>query len=126
MVPQDGIPRQFAVSADVVDAWTRATGQRIGSVFLSRSPDDSADTVTAFTATCPHLGCAVDFDPAAGLFECPCHESAFALDGKKISGPSLRGLDPLHVEVVEIDGVPEIWVDFQRFRTGVAERIAVG
>lgn len=126
MVPRDGVPRQFAVSADVVDAWTRATGQRVGSVFLIRSPNAGPDQVTAFTATCPHLGCAVDFNSAADQFECPCHKSAFALNGQKLSGPSLRGLDPLKVKLVEIDGVPEIWIDFQRFRTGVAERIAVG
>ncbi|MEX0611952.1 MAG: hypothetical protein WD229_07510, partial [Pirellulales bacterium] len=59
-------------------------------------------------------------------FECPCHESAFAKDGQKLFGPSLRGLDPLEVKLVNDNGTQEIWVEFQRFRSGVAERIPVG
>src|SRR5262245_18167198 len=32
-LPADGLPREFAVVADVSDAWTHAPGQRIGAVF---------------------------------------------------------------------------------------------
>src|SRR3990172_3806727 len=35
LVPADGIPRQFALTADVADAWTRTAAQRIGSAFLN-------------------------------------------------------------------------------------------
>jgi Rieske Fe-S protein len=112
--------------ADVADAWTRTAGQRIGSVFLARTEADGKPRVTAFTATCPHLGCAVEFDAAGDRFECPCHESAFARDGRKLFGPSLRGLDPLDVKLVDDQGTQEIWVGFQRFRAGIAERIPVG
>ena len=79
-----------------------------------------------FTSVCPHLGCAVEFDGPAGEFECPCHDSAFAKDGEKLFGPSLRGLDPLAVKLVESDGTKEIWVECDRFRTGIAERMLVG
>jgi Rieske Fe-S protein len=68
----------------------------------------------------------VDFDRAAGEYECPCHASAFATDGKKLFGPSLRGLDPLAVKLVESGDQREIWVERARFRTGVSERILVG
>jgi len=118
-------PRAFAVAADVVDAWTHATGQRVGSVFLSRTDAEGKSQVTAFSATCPHLGCAVEFDTADGRFECPCHESAFDKDGTKLFGPSLRGLDPLEVKLTKQDDTLEVWVAFQRFRAGVAERIPV-
>jgi Rieske Fe-S protein len=125
-LPADGTPHQFVVTADIVDAWSRTAAERVGSVFLARTDADGKPNVIAFTATCPHLGCAVEFDAAGGRFECPCHESGFGKDGQKLFGPSLRGLDPLEVRLVESDNGEEIWVAFQRFRAGVAERIPIG
>jgi menaquinol-cytochrome c reductase iron-sulfur subunit len=124
-VAADGTPHAFPVVADVVDAWTRAPNQRIGEVFLSRSDKDGKPHVLALTAACPHLGCAVEFSGANGQFECPCHASGFAKDGKKLFGPSLRGLDELDVKLEEQGGATEVWVRFERFRAGVAERIPV-
>jgi Rieske Fe-S protein len=126
LLPADGIPHQFALTDDTVDAWTRSTGQRVGTAFLTRTDSPDGPKVTALSSVCPHLGCAVDFNGPAGEFECPCHASAFAKDGVKLFGPSLRGLDPLAVKLVEIDGTKEIWVECARFRTGISERIAVG
>jgi Rieske Fe-S protein len=121
-LPADGSPHAFAVVADIVDAWSRAVNERIGEVFLSRTEKDGKPHVTAFTATCPHLGCAVEFDAAEERFECPCHESGFAKDGKKLFGPSLRDLDRLDAEVRDEGGTQQVWVRFERFRAGVAER----
>jgi Rieske Fe-S protein len=120
------MPHEFVVTVDVVDAWTRATGQRIGSVFLTRTDGGDTPQVSAFTATCPHLGCAVEFDAGEKRFECPCHESGFDKDGERLFGPSLRGLDPLEIKLVDKGGAKEVWVAFQRFRAGVAERVPVG
>jgi Rieske Fe-S protein len=121
-VPADGMPHAFAVVANVADAWTRAVNQRIGEVFLTRTDSGGKPNVTAFTATCPHLGCAVEFDAAEDRYECPCHESGFAKDGTKLFGPSLRGLDPLDTDIRGESGSQEIWVRFERFRAGIAER----
>jgi len=44
---------------------------------------------------CPHEGCEVLWLSQTNQFACPCHESYFAADGAKISGPSPRGLDAL-------------------------------
>jgi Rieske Fe-S protein len=120
-LPADGTPREFAVVADVVDAWTHATAQRIGAVFLTRSNKDP-NAVIAFTATCPHLGCAVEFDTSNKQFECPCHKSGFAIDGKQLFGPSRRGLDPLPVKLEDKAGAKEILVKFERFKGGIPER----
>jgi Rieske Fe-S protein len=121
-VPLDGVPHAFVVTADVVDAWMRAVNQRIGEVFLTHSMADGKPHVVAFTATCPHLGCAVEFDGAESRYECPCHKSGFAKDGAKLFGPSLRGLDRLETELRGNDGAQEVWVRYERFRAGIAER----
>ena len=125
-LPADGVPHGFAVTTAATDAWTRVPSQRVGRAFLVRDDAGGTPKVSAFTATCPHLGCAVEFSPAEDRFECPCHESGFGKDGRKLFGPSLRGLDPLEVKLVEKDGTQEVWVAFQHFRAGVAERIPAG
>jgi nitrite reductase/ring-hydroxylating ferredoxin subunit len=125
MLPADGMPHEFAVTADVADAWTRAPARRIGSVFITRTDAGGQANVRAFNTTCPHLGCAVEFDAAEDHFTCPCHESAFGKNGDKLFGPSLRGLDPLEVKLLGAEGAEEVWVRFQRFRAGIAERTPV-
>jgi len=126
LVPADGVPHQFALSADMADAWTRRPAQRVGTVFLSRTDAPAGPQVTALSSVCPHLGCAVDYIPKDGQFECPCHASAFAKDGAKLFGPSLRGLDPLPVKLVDANEQQEIWVAFEQFRPGIAERVPIG
>jgi menaquinol-cytochrome c reductase iron-sulfur subunit len=121
-LPADGTPREFAVISDVTDAWTHAPAQRIGAVFLARTDKGGTPDVTCFTAACPHLGCSVEFDASAVQFECPCHKSGFAKDGKKLFGPSRRGLDPLPVKIADNGGAKEITVEFLRFQAGIAER----
>lgn len=116
-VPPDGVPRPFPVIAERVDQWSRYPREKIGEVFLIRNSAD--EKPICFTATCPHLGCAVDFKPNQGEFRCPCHTSAFAVDGQVLSGPSPRPLDTLEVEVR--DG--QVYVDYKKFRSVVDEKI---
>ncbi len=124
-LPANGTPQAFPVMTDTVDAWTRTTNQRVGEVYLSRNQANVKPEVLAFTATCPHLGCAVEFDDTKSEYACPCHVSGFAKDGEKLFGPSLRGLDPLDVEIRGEAGSQEVWVRYQRFRAGIAERISI-
>ena len=99
----------------VRNAWSVAAEQALGSAWVSK---DAAGNVTAFTATCPHLGCAIGFDPKASTFTCPCHRSAFDRAGQRLSGPAKRGLDPLPTRVV--DG--RVQITFKRFIQDIAER----
>jgi Rieske Fe-S protein len=116
-----GKPRKITIVGDEVDAWSRAPQRKLGSVFIERT---SEKELRAFTAVCPHLGCLVDLviDDAgkASAYNCPCHDSNFALDGSKSGeGPSLRGLDPLPVELTDKG---EVAVVFKRFRLGIESR----
>ena len=59
---------------------------------------------------CTHLGCAVPYDPAVGQFVCPCHGSAFTMDGQVQNAPAPR---PLDLFALSINDAGEILVDTQ-------------
>lgn len=113
-----GAPRSFAVIDERQDAWVKYPREPIGSVWLIRQPDSS---VKAFTAECPHLGCAVNLTPDGTMFHCPCHTSSFDLNGKVLNKIPPRGMDSLTVELSKDDD-PEISVKFLRFRTQEKEK----
>jgi cytochrome b6-f complex iron-sulfur subunit len=50
---------------------------------------------------CTHLGCAVPFEPAQGQFVCPCHGSAFTMEGDVLNPPAPRPLDLFVVSLSE-------------------------
>lgn len=52
--------------------------------------------VYALGLTCTHLGCTVNATPKG--FVCPCHGSAFGLDGRVFGGPADRPLQRMSVE----------------------------
>lgn len=90
------VPFRVLLRADRQDAWTVFRNVELGAAFVLR---DDQDRVTAFSTVCPHLGCVVDHDEDRKVFFCPCHDSAFALDGSKMSGPSRTGLHALEARV---------------------------
>jgi cytochrome b6-f complex iron-sulfur subunit len=49
---------------------------------------DSEETVRALTPTCTHKGCTVAFNREKNRIECPCHGSAFNLEGQVLKGPA--------------------------------------
>ena len=119
-LPEDGTPRQFPVVADRQDAWNKFPQVRVGAIYLRRI---AAATVHAINVVCPHAGCFVNFSPESKHYLCPCHKSTFGMDGKikDPASPSPRGLDVLDVE---LRNGTEVWVRFQNFRAGVAEKVA--
>jgi thiosulfate dehydrogenase [quinone] large subunit len=60
-----------------------------------------AGRLSALSAVCPHEGCTVDFVSVAAGFVCPCHQSRFAVTGRRLSGPAPTGLQPIPVRVVD-------------------------
>jgi len=101
--------------ASVRDAWTAKADVALGAAWLMRADDGS---LRALSSVCPHLGCAVGYDDKADQFACPCHTSAFAKDGARLTGPAKRGMDPLPVE--EKDG--QVMVTYKSYRPDIAER----
>ncbi|CAI6005601.1 unnamed protein product [Closterium sp. NIES-64] len=48
-----------------------------------------------FSAICPHLKCAVRWNPNDKTFDCPCHGSQFDTSGRVIQGPAKANLSPV-------------------------------
>lgn len=42
---------------------------------------------------CPHIGCALKWNPAEHSWDCPCHGSRFSEDGKKLENPANGGIE---------------------------------
>lgn len=118
-LPENGTPQLVTVYDDKIDAWNKFLDQPIGSVYLRRTDDDQ---VVAFSSICPHLGCAVDYRSAQSDFFCPCHTSAFNLEGEKKNQIPPRGMDELQTRV---DDEQMIWVKYERFRAATPEKTPV-
>ncbi|RMG44586.1 MAG: plastoquinol--plastocyanin reductase [Acidobacteria bacterium] len=54
----------------------------------------------AFTATCTHLECIVEYRKDKRLIWCNCHDGQYDLSGRNIAGPPPKPLTPLKVNLV--------------------------
>lgn len=63
--------------------------------------DSPAGELKAFSATCTHLGCIVQYRTDLSQIWCACHNGHFDLNGKNIEGPPPR---PLEEYVVNVRG----------------------
>ena len=48
--------------------------------------------VTLTSPRCPHLGCALNWNPVERSWDCPCHGSRFAVNGKRLDNPATGNL----------------------------------
>ncbi len=120
-IPADGKPHRFPVVDTRRDAWNVYPPQPIGAVYLQRTSE--SEPPKAFSAICPHLGCAVDYKASRGVYVCPCHNSVWTIDAERVNPatcPAPRDLDELEVE---IRNDSEVWVSYQRFRSGLEKKI---
>jgi Rieske Fe-S protein len=120
-LPADGSPLACTVTNDKTDAWNRYRNVEVGTVWLRRT---ESDEVLAFSSVCPHLGCAIDFRKAKSDFFCPCHTSAFDLDGERTNSIPPRGMDRLEVRLKPETG-DLIWLKYETFRAATPEKISV-
>ena len=91
-----GTPEEISFQHNRVDGW-KITSEKTTAWVVKMSDSQ----VIAFAPQCTHLGCAYHWDERSHNFLCPCHTSAFAIDGKVLSGPAPRPLDRY---LVKIDG----------------------
>lgn len=53
----------------------------------------------AFSATCTHLDCTVQFDKGSRRIWCACHNGFYDLNGRNVAGPPPHPLTPYTVQV---------------------------
>ena len=70
------------------------SGVHTGHDFLLFSTPEGARAVSRI---CTHLGCRINYQQDKQYIECPCHESRFTPDGKRISGPAEKDLPTFEV-----------------------------
>lgn len=87
------------VSADILCDLVKGRQNPYASVFSpSRSVfhpnlavnafESAVGLVTPTTPRCPHLGCALKYNPAEHSWDCPCHGSRFSEKGKLLDNPA--------------------------------------
>ncbi len=118
----EGVPKEFPIIVKRQDAWVTYPPEPVGTVWLVKQAEGAKTPVLAFTSECPHLGCAIALAADGRGFFCPCHTSAFAMNGDRMNNVPPRGMDPLEVEIPAGPSEP-IRVKYQRFRTMSEERI---
>ena len=87
-----GAASQFAVNTGQIIKFGRKP------VILVRS---ESGEFKAFSATCTHLDCIVQYRGDLKQIWCACHNGLYDLSGRNISGPPPRPLDEYVVNVVE-------------------------
>jgi glycine/D-amino acid oxidase-like deaminating enzyme/nitrite reductase/ring-hydroxylating ferredoxin subunit len=50
------------------------------------------------SAVCTHVGCIVQWNGTEKCWDCPCHGSQFAVDGRVLNGPAVRSLALVEAE----------------------------
>lgn len=108
-------PQERRILAIIKSGWQSEKETR--SVWLVKRADKS---ITAFSASCPHLGCGYRWVAAEHLFKCPCHGSVFDINGKVISGPAPRRLDTLETRVEN----GKVFVRHETFQLGTSAKIS--
>ena len=102
--PKQGEVEVSSVKAGKLSDLAKDSGTivRFGNrpVILVRLEDG---TVRAFSATCTHLDCTVQYRKDMGTIWCACHNGKYDLTGRNVAGPPPRPLTPLRV--IEEGGV---------------------
>lgn len=65
---------------------------------------DANGKFRAFTATCTHLDCIVQYDAVRENIWCACHNGRYDLNGTNISGPPPRPLTKFQVNILPESG----------------------
>jgi cytochrome b6-f complex iron-sulfur subunit len=77
---------------------------RGGRFYLTRLEDGG---FIALSLRCTHLGCSVEWEEDKNRFICPCHSSAFSMNGDVQNPPAPKALDyyPIIIEkgVIKVD-----------------------
>jgi menaquinol-cytochrome c reductase iron-sulfur subunit len=89
-----GRPVELSFERSRTDGWQVLSERKMA--WVVKLPDQR---IVAFGPQCTHLGCAYHWDENKSHFICPCHMSAFGVDGSVLSGPASRPLERYETRV---------------------------
>jgi menaquinol-cytochrome c reductase iron-sulfur subunit len=110
--------RLLSVETVQQDGWRKS---RVKHSVWVRRQDQGEQAISVLSPICPHLGCPINWHPDQAQFNCPCHGGLFDASGNQTGGPPPRAMDSLEFEVRG----GRLWVRWQDFKIGVAERVPV-
>ena len=84
--------RVRAGDASSADDLRPGEGAIVGRVRKTAVYRDDDGTVHELSPVCRHLWCVVDWNPAERTWDCPCHGSRYAADGRVLEGPTTEDL----------------------------------
>lgn len=61
---------------------------------LTNALESAKGLLTPTVPRCPHLGCALQYNAEEDSWDCPCHGSRFAADGRLLDNPATGGINP--------------------------------
>jgi len=98
--PKQGEVEVSSVKVGALSAIEKESGTivRFGNkpVILVRT---AAGELRAFSATCTHLDCTVQYKADTSQLWCPCHNGLYDLSGNVVSGPPPRPLEGFQVNL---------------------------
>jgi glycine/D-amino acid oxidase-like deaminating enzyme/nitrite reductase/ring-hydroxylating ferredoxin subunit len=94
----DHVRGGYLSSSDELEPGSGAVVRR--GVHLVAAYRDEQGRLTERSAVCPHLGGVVHFNSAEVTWDCPCHGSRFAINGRVLNGPASKPLAEVEPEPV--------------------------
>jgi len=58
---------------------------------------DSSGNLHAVSPTCTHMKCSVTWNESEQSWDCPCHGARYSPDGKVLTGPASKDLEPVEL-----------------------------
>jgi Rieske Fe-S protein len=92
--------RVIATSPGIGDAGKTTVYIRKRNPAIDTEPEDAFNHFVAISSRCAHVGCPVNWVPAAERFICPCHGGVYDIRGVRTGGPPPRPLDRFYTRVV--------------------------
>jgi menaquinol-cytochrome c reductase iron-sulfur subunit len=92
-------PKTIQVSDGIGEAGRGTAYVRKYNPQVDSQPLDEYNHLIAISSSCMHLGCPVQYVPAAERFICPCHGGVYNVEGKVAGGPPVRPLDRYYTRI---------------------------
>jgi Rieske Fe-S protein len=85
-------PIAKSISVESINGWSKT----VEDVTVYVLPKHECKVLSS---VCPHEGCPIIWDADSKNFLCPCHDSFFQDDGKRLSGPAQADLTAIETKV---------------------------